>query len=210
LYFYANPSVLIEEMGSKSVLITGHRYTSEYDQSATSGIYCVQFMTFKNDTNGIKVLNWWRESCNAWCYARYEDGKFGDQKYLDDWTTRFEGVHELQNLGGGVAPWNIQQYDISNKDFQLVFYHFHNFKFLNGDKVELGNYKLKNRDIKILYKPYLNHLENIKKELKKIGESFDYHGTSKPKKDWKIPLRILKRKFKGIYNVFDRKKLLEK
>jgi len=209
LYFYANPSVLIEEMGEKSVLITEHRYTSEYDQSATSGIYCVQFMTFKNDTNGMKVLNWWRESCNAWCYARFEDGKFGDQKYLDDWTTRFEGVHVLENLGGGVAPWNIQQYDISDKDFKLIFYHFHNFKFLDREKVELGSYKLKNRDLKILYKPYLQHLEKIKNELEKIGESFDYHGTSRPKSDWKTPLRNIKRRLKQNYNIFDKQKLLE-
>ena len=110
LYFFSNPSILIEEMNNKSILITEHRYTPEYDQSATSGIYCVQFMIFKNDINGMKALNWWIDSCNNWCYAKYEDGKFGDQKYLDDWTTKFNGVHVLQNLGGGVAPWNIQQF----------------------------------------------------------------------------------------------------
>ena len=63
LYFFSNPSVLIEEMSEKSVLITEHRYTPTYDQSATSGIYCVQFMTFKNNVSGLKVLNWWRDAC---------------------------------------------------------------------------------------------------------------------------------------------------
>lgn len=208
LYFFSNPSVLIDEMGDKSVLITEHRYTAEYDQSATSGVYCVQFLTFKNDTNGMKVLNWWRDSCNAWCYARFEDGKFGDQKYLDDWTTRFEGVHVLQNIGGGVAPWNVQQYKLEEKSFELVFYHFHNFKFLPNDYVELGGYKLRKADLEILYKPYIKHLINIKNELENIGESYDYHGTSKPKKDWKTPLRILKRILKGTYNLYSQNKLL--
>lgn len=209
LYFYSNPSVLIEEMGNKSVLITEHRYTQEYDQSATSGIYCVQFMTFKNDANGMKVLNWWKDACNEWCFARVEDGKFGDQKYLDNWTTRFDGVHVLKNLGGGVAPWNVQQYDISDKDFKLIFYHFHNFKFLNNNKIELGSYKIKKRDLQLLYAPYLKHLENIKNELEIIGETYDYHGTSKPINDWKTPLRKLKRKLKSIYNIFDKKTLME-
>ena len=63
LYFFADPSVLIDEMGSNSVLINEHRYTPEYDQSATSGIFCVQFMTFKNNAQGTAVLNWWRNAC---------------------------------------------------------------------------------------------------------------------------------------------------
>lgn len=208
LYFFSNPSVLIEEMDDKSILITEHRYTPEYDQSATSGIYCVQFMTFKNDVNGIKVLNWWRDSCNTWCYARHEDGKFGDQKYLDDWTTRFEGVHVLQNLGGGVAPWNIQQYKLEKKPFELVFYHFHNFKFLPNGYVDLGGYRLRKADLKMLYKPYIKHLIEIKNRLNNLGENYDYHGTSKPKTDWKMPLRNLKRKLKGIYNIYKQDYLL--
>ena len=208
LYFFSNPSVLIEEMGDKSVLITEHRYTPIYDQSATSGIYCVQFMTFKNDANGMKVLNWWRESCNAWCYARFEDGKFGDQKYLDDWTTRFEGVHELQHLGGGVAPWNIQQYKLGEKPFKLVFYHFHNFKFLPDNKLEFGIYVLEKENLKLLYQPYLKHLSKIQTSLELMGETYDYHGISKPKTDWKTPLRNVKRRLKRSYNICDRNYIL--
>ncbi|WP_324172646.1 hypothetical protein [Sulfurimonas sp.] len=209
LYFFSNPSVLIDEMKDKSVLITEHRYTPMYEQSATSGIYCVQFMTFKNDKNGMKVLNWWIDACNDWCYARNEDGKFGDQKYLDDWTNRFEGVHVLKNLGGGVAPWNIQQYDLSDNKFKLIFYHFHNYKILEDDKIEFGTYKLNNNDIKILYIPYTKHLKKITKELKLIDKINDYNGIVEKKPfHWKDSLRVLKRKTKGTYNVFTRKELL--
>ena len=208
LYFFDNPEVLIEEMGDKSVLITEHRYTPEYDQSTTSGIYCVQFMTFKNDENGMKVLNWWRDACNNWCYARFEDGKFGDQKYLDDWTTRFEAIHVLENLGGGVAPWNIQQYDVSSDDFNLIFYHFHNFKFLNNDRVELGKYRLRDRDIRLLYKPYILHLQEIAKKLKEIDPNNDFNGTIYKPFHWKDPLRKIKRKIKGNYNIYQTKDIL--
>jgi hypothetical protein len=45
LYFFDNPSVLIEEMGSKSVLITEHRYTPIYDQSPIIKIHLISKFT---------------------------------------------------------------------------------------------------------------------------------------------------------------------
>jgi hypothetical protein len=211
LYFFSNPSVLIEEMIDKSVLITEHRYTPKYDQRATSGIYCVQFMTFKNNDNGLKVLNWWRDACIDWCYARAEDGKFGDQKYLDDWTTRFNEVHVLQNLGGGVAPWNVQQYNLNDGKFKLVFYHFHGFNFFKNDKVDLGGYGLDKNDIDILYKPYIKHLDKISLQLKYFDKEGDYNGVQDDIPfSWKTPLRILRRKFNGSYNVMSRNFFLDK
>ena len=208
LWFFSNPNVLIEEMGSKSVLISEHRYTKVYDQSEKSGIYCVQFMTFKSDTNGMLALNWWRDACIQWCFEKSEDGKFGDQKYLDDWTDKFNGIHVLQNLGGGVAPWNVQQYDLSNEKFKLIFYHFHDFKFLEKNKIELGSYKLRKVDIELLYKPYTRHLEEISIKLKSIDSIKNYNGILVSPSNWKGPLRKLKRKIKGTYNIFDKEKLV--
>jgi hypothetical protein len=165
-------------------------------------------MTFKNDTNGTKVLNWWRNACLDWCYARHEDGKFGDQKYLDDWTKRFEGIHVLQNLGGGVAPWNVQQYDLKSKNFHLIFYHFHNYKLLENNKVELGKYKVNKDNIEILYKPYTKHLDKISKYLAKIDKENDFNGIVKKEFHWKDPLTKMKRYMKGTYNIFSKNRLL--
>ena len=223
VYFFGDPSVLINEMGDKSVLITEHRYTPEYDQSSTSGIYCVQFLTFKNDENGMEVLNWWRKACLEWCYDRVEDGKFGDQKYLDDWPIRFKGIHILQHPGGGVAPWNIQQYKLEENPFELIFYHFHGLKFLPNNKVDLGPYRLRKEDIRIIYKPYLLHLEDIRKRIEKLENRFTFCNKSKPKKDWKklmgylkllrkdwrISLKYAKRKIKKVSNIYELNEILE-
>ncbi|MCW7490377.1 hypothetical protein [Leptospira meyeri] len=160
LYFFSNPQVLLDEALNSSVLITEHRYSPEYDQSATAGIYCVQFVFFRNNADGLKVLHWWADRCLEWCFSRFEDGKFGDQKYLDNWTTEFNGVHVLKHLGGGVAPWNVQQYEFvsdnheiilkekrSNQLFSVIFYHFHDVKIVENRLRFFSNFYTINEDI---------------------------------------------------------------
>ena len=187
LFFYADPSVLIDEMKGDSVLITAHRYSSQYELSKTSGKYCVQFMTFKNDERGMHILNWWRKECLKWCYARFEDGKFGDQKYLDDWTTRFEGVHELQHIGGGVAPWNLQQYkfefrknkiflkESEDKEFvEMVFFHFHGMRFYLNNVVRVSpSYFIPKHIVRKIYFPYVKKIMALTKVVEQIDDSFN-------------------------------------
>jgi len=157
----------------------------------------------------MKALNWWRDACNEWCYARHENGKFGDQKYLDDWTTRFEGVHVLKNLGGGVAPWNVQQYNLTDGNFNLIFYHFHGYRIFENEKIDCGSYKLDENDMNILYKPYTRHIENITLRLKIIDSVSDYNGIVKIQPFyWKTVLEEVKRRFRGTYYVFSKKELL--
>ena len=193
MMFFSDPKVLIDEMDNRSVLITEHRYTKDYDQAIKSGKYCVQFVTVKNDVKGMAIVEWWRNACIDWCYARHEDGKFGDQKYLDDWTTRFDGVHELQHLGGGIAPWNVQQYNFTKNDnvfsgkqistgktFNVVFFHFHALKYYTNGMVSLSDegYEIKKEVIEYFYKPYIRLLETVKKEINKIDDSFDPNGAN--------------------------------
>jgi len=181
IFFFGDPKVLIEAADDSSIIITEHRYTPEYDQTKTSGKYCVQFMFFKNDANGAEALEWWRQRCKEWCYAKSEDGKFGDQKYLDDWTTRFKGVYVPDHIGCGIAPWNMQQYDFFIKDgknmvsdkvtkeqAELIFVHYHNLKnYYSGNKIiwNLGSYSISNQSKDVLYKRYINALVDIESKF---------------------------------------------
>ena len=222
VFFYSSPKVIFDEMGDKSILITEHRYSPEYNKEIKSGKYCVQLITFRNDDRGLKALKWWRDKCIEWCYARFEDGKFGDQLYLDDWTTRFDNVHVLQHLGGGLASWNVQQYDFkkvnnkifgkeksSGKEFEAVFYHFHYVRFYKNNQVELGRRYLSKEVIEFFYKPYLKYLDELKEIIQKIDNSFDPHGATEKPFSWKTPILFVTRNFQNVYNIFDKKKLLK-
>src|SRR5690606_1115849 len=121
-------------------------YAPEYDQTLASGRFCVQFMTFRNTAAGLSVLRWWQDRCLEWCCNRIEDGKFGDQKYLDDWPSRFaDQVHVLQQVEKTLAPWNLSRFckpgvAVANP----VLYHFHGLRIVREDKVVLfSGYKLR-------------------------------------------------------------------
>jgi hypothetical protein len=139
-FLFDSPQILLRELeeSGKDVLITPHAYAPEYDQSATSGIFCVQFMTFLRTTGGFEVMRWWQERCLEWCYGRHEDGKFGDQKYLDDWPVRFPSeVHVLTQVEKTLAPWNVEYFLSANRSLSPVLYHFHSLKITSASRILL-------------------------------------------------------------------------
>lgn len=196
MLFFDSPKVLLDELGKGSILITGHRYDPGHDKSYKLGKYCVQFNSFKNNDDGMKALTWWYERCLEWCYARVEDGKFGDQKYLDDWPQRFSGVHELWHLGGGVAPWNAGQYDFdgrngktwlketgTGKEFPLIFYHFHQtklYKIAGHIRIKSGYQAINQKtDLRTLvYQEYERAISNALTSLNKLGFTPTFTGTA--------------------------------
>lgn len=164
LLFFGDPKPLFDEMGAASVLITPHRFSPEYAHHAESGIYNVQFLTFRRDPRGMEVLRWWHERCVEWCYYRLEDGKLGDQKYLDDWPERFgEAIHVLAHKGGGLAPWNITRYDVRQTasgvlvdEQPLVFFHYHRVRLVEGGRHrwQPPGYHISPHNRRLVYRPY--------------------------------------------------------
>jgi hypothetical protein len=108
---------------------------------------------------------------------RVEGNKFGDQKYLDSWPTKFSRVEVATHLGAGVAPWNIKRFKIEkNKNFfilekgksqEVIFYHFHDLRFfLNNSLAFLSSYDLSQVVIDKIYKPYIKKIISIEKKYK--------------------------------------------
>lgn len=210
LYFFSSPQPLLEELGGDAVLVTEHRYTRRYDQTATSGRFCVQFMTFRRDADSLRALNWWREQCLVSTALDPETGKCGDQKYLDDWPERFPRVHILEHLGGGVAPWNVQQYRFSKatdglwgeeiasgRRFPLIFYHYHGLRISEQGRVLLTghDYELAKETVDLLYRPYLRALQAAKRCILEAGADFDPHGPISDPRSWiRARLGVFKRR----------------
>ena len=163
LYFFDDPRRLLGELQAAEahVLITEHAYSPEYDQTAYSGVYCVQFITFRNSAEAHGVMRWWQERCLEWCYSRSENGKFGDQKYLDDWPDRFPGsVHVLQQKQLALGPWNAERF-LRDDALVPVFFHFHGLRVVSDDRLLLHmTYRLSAAAMR-LYPGYLKEFVNV-------------------------------------------------
>lgn len=168
LWFMRSPEPLFceLEMAGRSVLITEHAYTPNRDQSSLSGRFCVQFVSFCRETPE-PVRSWWEARCLEWCYARFENGLFGDQKYLDDWPTRFPAsVHVLQAACLAAAPWNVGRFDPRG----AVFFHFHSLRILRGGMVMLAaGYEVPLSVQRDIYTPYILALRAAISALASVG-----------------------------------------
>jgi hypothetical protein len=181
LMFFSDPEPLFDELGHESVLITPHRFSPELAHHAINGTYNVQFLTFRRDSRGLDALNWWHDRCIEWCYYRLEDGKLGDQKYLDDWPERFEGVHVLRHKGGGLAPWNITQYDVRPTlegvyvdDDPLVFFHYHRLRLLERGSFmwRPAGYYISAENRRLVYDPYIAELAAAVEQVRQAAPDF--------------------------------------
>lgn len=199
IYFYQSPEILISEMANNDTLLIEHNYSNEELKcKEKAGKYCVEFVPFKNNCNGRKILSDWKNKCLDWCYNRFEDGKFGDQKYLDEWEN-IPGVIVSENIGAGVAPWNVGKFEIKKLDGKmyisdneksnmsneknkfkmkpLVFYHFSGVVIFDKDVVQLdyNARRITNESIELIYKPYLKKIYCVNEKYDLNNSKFDYN-----------------------------------
>lgn len=167
LFFFDNPALLLQELrDDRHVLITEHAYAPEYDQSITSGRFCVQFLTFRRTNQAHKVMHWWQERCLEWCFNRLENGKFGDQMYLDQWPILFpDEIQIVKNVEKTLAPWNVSHFEKKRKKISPVFFHFHGVKLVAENRAQLFlKYKICHQGSQ-LYEAYLQALSIAKQKL---------------------------------------------
>lgn len=182
LYFYSPVQPLFDEIGNASIAIIEHRFPTALKHLEVNGRFCVEWVGFRRDEQGMACLARWREQCIEWCFHRLEEDRMGDQKYLDQWPGKYGGLHILQHLGAGVAPWNYSQYSFGQDDHEaitvdgvpLVFYHFHQFQLLsNGSFDRLsGSYRAMGLEPDTVYKAYEAALTGVLKEIRVLRPGF--------------------------------------
>lgn len=160
MMFFGDPASIFTEIGENSIAVIPHRFREQdRERLEPNGRFNVCWNTFRNTPAGRKCVSTWAAQCRAWCYYRNEDGKFGDQAYLDAWPDEYgDELHIIQNIGAGLAPWNLGSFSY---DVPIIFFHYH--EYIHGER--LTNYPLRQVDRDLIYSPYIENILAAKARL---------------------------------------------
>lgn len=182
IFFFGDPRPVFDELGTSSILVIPHRHSPlDADDSRPRQLYNVGLIVFRPTTSGLACLRWWREKCLEWCCDREDDARFGDQGYVNEWPTRFDGVMVAQHEGAGVGPWNLGNYQFSYdgdrvmvNQSTLLFYHFSQMRRINRWMYELHDWRFHRRTMPFvvrrhIYAPYVRELYAAEQIIRRMG-----------------------------------------
>lgn len=206
LFFVGNPQIVFDEINDRSIAITEQGISKKSE--SLYGKYCVQFMFFKNDEEGRAALAWWRDSCIEWCFQRFEEGKYGDQKYLDHFPVKFKSLCIISNYGAGIAPWNMFKYEYKDntivykgQTYPCIFVHMHGLKMtITNSKMLLRSYDdtITQSDRDAYYNKYAELLKTLLNQFfEQHVETYAVEGVSFARRMW-YKLRALLRDVKVV------------
>jgi hypothetical protein len=171
-------SSLDEYSGFKSyhsVYFFEHLYSSE-KENYPYGKYNAGLLVLRNDILTRKFLENWSRKCNEWCFLRVENGRYADQKYLEEFINHDHVSAEICkaiNLGmhyfDSGSKVRKMQHRIFIDNQALICFHFHGFKVHKRiTESGLNRYGLHVRNLRrflIIYLPALNRYFEIKQVL---------------------------------------------
>jgi hypothetical protein len=189
LFFYSDPEPVFAEASAASVTVHEHRFPARLAHTQpVNGRFNVGWVGFRRDDEALACLRRWRAQCIEWCFARAEDGKYGDQKYLDAWPATYPRLHILTNVGAGLGPWNVSSHRVSARGdrvlvdgHDVVFFHFHGFKLCTDLTSRFGaaEYGLDGEIARLLYEPYVTAMIDALREVRALAPGFA-HGLDAP------------------------------
>jgi len=168
IQFFANPVLVFDAIGDAPAAVTPHHFVPQMRHLEQYGIFNGGWSAFRRTDEGLTCLNWWLERSLEWCYDRVDGERYANQKYMNRFPVIAPRTRILEQKGFNCAPWNIGNYEVSERDGRiwiddelLVFFHFH------GVKRRLGYFQFQHREYGApvswlmrnkLYKPYIREL----------------------------------------------------
>lgn len=176
--FFAPTTYLLEAFKGNDVAILEH-LSSDPEAEDLHGRYNVSVVYFSGSSEAKDCLEWWAEQTLR--STRLGDGVWGDQKYLDEFPSRFAGVGAFSTPDIAGAPWNVWRYDsVMTPDGRttlgeetLVCYHFARFAMLSRHLfVPIRRDYVPRSVMTTVYRRYMIAMREAFDTIRKLSPSF--------------------------------------
>jgi hypothetical protein len=196
LYFFSSPEPLFVELGDAPIMAIEHRFPVHRDHSAAHGRFNVGMQYFRRSAEADQCLQRWRQQCLDWCHNRAEAGRFGDQKYLDEWPALYPGLHIMRHPGANLAPWNLARHQLSWQarsdkhllvdEQPLIFFHFHRTRrvFAKLYDPTLAEFEVRSSPLILaIFRPYVRALERAEASVRGLLPTVNLSVSQREKSD---------------------------
>jgi hypothetical protein len=203
-FFFDDFLEITMQLGNDAqILIHEHRFSPDRKEwEKSSGRFNVGVIVGIVDEQFVSCITRWREKVLEECVLDPENGKCGDQTYLNDWPDKYSSVRIMHQKGAGIGPWNMLNYQFAFErnrvkvdNENLIFFHFSRFKVIYIKRffmfyVGAEGYEIPmNTDI-LIYKKYAKAMLKSFQQIKSnIEENIFVEKITRRKK-----LAILRRK----------------
>jgi len=171
MLFFGPVAEALRHHQAADVVMSRHNFSDHMKEQQRYGTFNTGFTAFRKTADGEKCAKWWAAQCLAWCHDRLENGRFADQKYIEQFPNIVPKAVGLDHPGVNCAPWNASGRRFTHRsgialvdDFPLILYHFAKVKRINASCIAtrktmqgVKNAKGMNRCV---YRPYAKALED--------------------------------------------------
>lgn len=171
-FFFGNIVEMLEEIPpNKNFAIHEHKFSEDRKGwLQKSGRFNVGVVIGRPSQEYLDCITSWRRRVLERCDVDMQAGRCGDQTYLNDWPSQFTSLHIFSCIGVGVAPWNVNNYEVYElanelfvNDSKVFFFHFHSLQIRKLSKfiyllVPAAGYELNYVPNKEIYLPYISQL----------------------------------------------------
>lgn len=208
---FGDPDNALPSDPEANVILTPHRPSNDHfaEFIPTVGKYNAGYAGFKRSKGGKEALRWWKDSCIEDCSGTPQDGRYADQKYLEDISNIFSGVFSSPHVGLNTGPWNVFGTKVSSRDdavfindSRLLLYHMQGFRVYTRSLVDLypGPIRLPEDARHLIYQPYEKLIKQTREALEGANPGFKQNNDA-PILRLRTLLRELKKFVLSISNI---------